>query len=58
MNEYTMVQLAADRGRAMRAEAERQRLANTARQHRSAGPVAPVRVRERSPLQLLRRVMA
>jgi hypothetical protein len=58
MNDYTMVQLAADRGRALRAEAERQRLANNARQHRPAGPAAPARVRERSPLQLLRRVMA
>lgn len=58
MNEYTMVQLAADRGRALRAEAQRQRLANSARQHRPATPGAPTRMRHRSPISLLRRVMA
>ena len=58
MNEYTMVHLAADRGRALRAEAQRQRLANTARRHRPAASEAPTRMRHRSPISLLRRVMA
>jgi hypothetical protein len=58
MNEYTMVQMAADRGRALRAEAQRQRLADTARQHRPAPAEAPTRMRHRGPISLLRRVMA
>jgi hypothetical protein len=56
MNEYTMIHLAAERGRQLRAEAARQRLAQDARRQRPAGPGQPRQVRPLILGRLLRRV--
>jgi hypothetical protein len=54
MNEYTMIHLAAERGRQLRAEAARQRLVQDARQQRSAGSRRSRQVRPFSLGRLLR----
>lgn len=58
MNDYTMIHLAADRSHKFLVEAQQQRLANAARQHRPARPERTPRGRRLDLGLLLRRVMA
>jgi hypothetical protein len=56
MNDYTMTYLAAERGRDLQAQADRERLARASRPHRASGPGQSRQVRQLGLGRLLRRV--